>query len=85
MHTDLSAHLHTPECNDLINELKRCHTENKFAKFIGVCNTADQLVVNCLKKERIERRRLNYEKAQITQRRSQERMRQFKIEEEERR
>lgn len=81
MHTDLSSHLHTPECNELIEQLKQCHTENKFAKFIGVCNTADQLVVNCLKKERIERSRLNREKAQKKQLLVKERMQQLEIEE----
>ncbi|XP_055525792.1 COX assembly mitochondrial protein 2 homolog [Wyeomyia smithii] len=81
MHTDLSAHLHTPECNELINLLKQCHTENKLAKFVGVCNAADQKVLNCLKKERIERSRLNRENAKKKQQRTQERMRQFEAEE----
>lgn len=25
MHTDLAAHLHTPACNKLIEELQACH------------------------------------------------------------
>ncbi|XP_001863390.2 COX assembly mitochondrial protein 2 homolog [Culex quinquefasciatus] len=81
MHSDLSAHLHTPECNQLIDLLKNCHEENKFAKFIGVCNTIDQQVVNCLRGERRERSRVNRQQAAEKQRRVQERMKQFEQQE----
>lgn len=81
MHSDLSAHLHTPECNQLIDLLKKCHEDNKFARFIGVCNTVDQQVVNCLRQERRERSRVNRQQAAEKQRRVQERMRQFDQEE----
>lgn len=80
MHSDLSPHLHTPKCNKLIDLLKQCHQENKFAKFFGVCNTIDQEVVVCLRNERTEKSRINREKAREQQRLVQERMRQLEKE-----
>ncbi|XP_058463899.1 COX assembly mitochondrial protein 2 homolog [Malaya genurostris] len=82
MHSDLSPHLHTPECNKLINLLKQCHAERKFARFVGVCNTFDQNVVDCLRNERIERSRENRDKARKEQQRVRERMRQLEKDQE---
>ncbi|KAM8705213.1 hypothetical protein ACLKA7_009638 [Drosophila subpalustris] len=67
MHTDLSAHLHTPACNKLIEELKACHENHGFAKFIGICNSIDDQVVKCLKSERIARSAANRAKARERQ------------------
>ncbi|XP_055385227.1 COX assembly mitochondrial protein 2 homolog [Condylostylus longicornis] len=64
MHPDLSPHLHTPECNRLIDLLKACHTENKFLRFVGQCNEIDRELWRCLKKEREENIRNNRRKAQ---------------------
>lgn len=81
MHSDLSPHLHTPECNRLIDLLKRCHEENKYAKFLGVCNDFDQQVVVCLRNERKENSRKNREQSLEKHRRVQERMKQIEQEE----
>lgn len=63
MHTDLSAHLHSSECNVLINLLQQCRNEHPFLKFGGYCNSLDFQVNKCLKQERLARRQRNFEKS----------------------
>ncbi|MFH4976174.1 hypothetical protein AB6A40_002883 [Gnathostoma spinigerum] len=56
---DLSPHLHTDECNFLIDILKRCQNESGLSKLIGACNYWEDAVWQCTKQERIWRRRHN--------------------------
>jgi COX assembly protein 2 len=63
MHSDLSSHLHGPECNALIDALKKCHREHSFLKFVGHCNDINNAMLKCLRKEREVKRKKNFEKA----------------------
>ncbi|KAE9417930.1 hypothetical protein Angca_003274 [Angiostrongylus cantonensis] len=53
---DLSPHLHTQECNVLIEFLKRCYDENTIGRMFGRCSYWDEAVWQCTKMERIWRR-----------------------------
>uniref|UniRef100_A0AC35G4Z3 COX assembly mitochondrial protein n=1 Tax=Panagrolaimus sp. PS1159 TaxID=55785 RepID=A0AC35G4Z3_9BILA len=56
MQPDLSPHLHTVECNMLIDLLKRCNKDHPFKRYFGECSYWDEAVWQCTKKERIWRR-----------------------------
>uniref|UniRef100_A0A0K0F2S6 COX assembly mitochondrial protein n=1 Tax=Strongyloides venezuelensis TaxID=75913 RepID=A0A0K0F2S6_STRVS len=71
MQTDLSSHLHTEECNVLINMLQKCNEEFRFGRFLGKCTMLDEWVWKCTKQERIYRRNMNpkYAKIEVEMRR----------------
>ncbi|KHN84202.1 COX assembly mitochondrial protein 2 -like protein [Toxocara canis] len=56
---DLSPHLHTAECNFLIELLRNCQAENRLGKMFGACSYWDEAVWQCTKQERIWRRNNN--------------------------
>lgn len=74
---------HTEVNKDSPNvKLKNCyslcnwtiHFQNKFAKFLGVCNDIDNQLVRCLKRERQARAAANRVKAAERQARIKERL-----------
>jgi len=56
MHTPLDAHLHTEECNKIIENLMKCYAENnKFKQCFGACDDLYMSMRKCTKAERIAR------------------------------
>ncbi|KAG5863383.1 hypothetical protein JTB14_017018 [Gonioctena quinquepunctata] len=66
MHTDLSPHLHTQQCNELIKLLQDCHRDHAFRKFFGICNSIDRQMTKCIRGERVAKRARNLEKSRET-------------------
>mmetsp|Transcript_11436 Transcript_11436/g.20695 ORF Transcript_11436/g.20695 Transcript_11436/m.20695 type:complete len:82 (+) Transcript_11436:57-302(+) len=62
MHPNLAPHLH-PSCQEIVKQLKDCHSNNPLGKFFGVCNEARLELDACLTKEALVRRDINYHNA----------------------
>uniref|UniRef100_A0AC34R354 COX assembly mitochondrial protein n=1 Tax=Panagrolaimus sp. JU765 TaxID=591449 RepID=A0AC34R354_9BILA len=56
---DLSPHLHTEECNKLVEIMRRCFDEHPLKRYFGACSIWDEAVWQCTHMERIWRRSNN--------------------------
>nr|CCA22679.1 unnamed protein product putative [Albugo laibachii Nc14] len=52
-----------PLCQQVIKNLKQCHTENPRAKFLGACNEAKRALDDCFRMEKEEKRKQNLVKS----------------------
>jgi len=69
MHTPLAGHLHTEECNKIIEEMLKCYEEhNKVQQIFGACDNLYTRMRKCTKAERLAReaeaRKKNYEEVE---------------------
>ncbi|XP_046573293.1 COX assembly mitochondrial protein 2 homolog [Haliotis rubra] len=72
MHPDLSGHLHSAECNEIINAFQQCHNRSSSSEFMGYCNDLDRALTRCLKAERKKKQEANFAKSRGFQRLSTE-------------
>ncbi|OQV20702.1 hypothetical protein BV898_05285 [Hypsibius exemplaris] len=59
MHSDMSPHLHTKECNEIVSRLIQCRLDHPYGKFMGFCNNIDFEMTKCFRKEKEDKRTLN--------------------------
>ena len=63
MHPNLADHLHSEECRKVIEQLRKCHAEHPYRKFLGACNDFKRALNDCLYKEYKESQKANLEQA----------------------
>lgn len=56
MHPNLAKHLHSSECNILIEEYEKCMAEHKFSKFLGTCAKIQAKMEQCIQNELVKAR-----------------------------
>ncbi|CAG9767110.1 unnamed protein product [Ceutorhynchus assimilis] len=81
-HTDLSPHLHTDKCNQMVELWRQCRKDNFFKVMVGYCNSHYDAMADCLKSERLARRAENQRKARESKKRISERIKALELEEE---
>ena len=59
MHPILAEHVH-PTCVEEIRRLAACHQQHALLKFFGKCNQCKRELDECLGREYLVRRELNY-------------------------
>ena len=64
-HLELGARLtkHATACEEVMMALDECHARGFLWKSLGMCNSAKTQVNKCLRAQRLERTKLNREKA----------------------
>ena len=81
MHSPLDAHLHTPECNEIIKKLIECHAQNsKFKQAFGVCTDIDMEMRKCTRNERLGRVKENIETSRDRNKATQEKLKKLQAE-----
>lgn len=55
--------LTSSQCQEAIQDLKMCHKQRSFAKFLGACNDVKAALDKCLSDEYLVRREINAAKA----------------------
>ncbi|KAL1492886.1 hypothetical protein ABEB36_011060 [Hypothenemus hampei] len=75
MHTDLSPHLHTDKCNDLIRLFRECRIDHPLTKFVGKCDHEYIQMTRCLKQERINKRQRSIEMSKVHKKELHQRLR----------
>ncbi|KAJ2674750.1 Respiratory chain complex assembly or maintenance protein [Coemansia sp. RSA 1085] len=62
MHPALADHLN-PGCIELVERLNACHTDHRWAKFLGKCNALSEALNKCLAQEFEVRRKQQLKEA----------------------